>query len=362
MKMRKLLHIVLAICLILVFVVPSYFVRQANAGNFTLAKVTISNSKALATGVSHVFNLTATSSAQIKQIDINYCTTAIGACTAPPGLNTGTPTLSAGDTIAGTGRTVSKISAADNTIRVVVTTPADQSTTAFSMTFTGLTNPTSAGSVYARVSSYSDTGTTLIDSVVVAAAFLTNESIKVTADVSSTFTFTVTAQNSGSVNGKAINVTSTDNTVPFGTLAPGAAKVAAHLLSVTTNATNGYQITVKAGANPPLSSAGGDNIDNFIGSNATPASWSIPSSTAPNVNTGFFGYTTDDPVLSGASPARFQTDLWSGFSTSPEEVAYNESAPNGPEDTIVGWQAEVNSSQPAGEYSGDLTLVATPTY
>jgi hypothetical protein len=28
----------------------------------------------------------------------------------------------------------------------------------------------------------------------------------------------------------------------------------------------------------------------------------------------------------------------------------------------IGWQAEVNSTQPAGSYTGTITLVATPTY
>jgi hypothetical protein len=364
MKLRKLLHIILALSLVLVFVAPSLFIRQAQAGTFTLAKVTISDSRAAAGSVSYDFSLTATSSAAIKQIDINFCTTSSGSCTAPPGFNTGTPNL-VSDTISGTDRTVSKIADADNTIRVVVTDMAEQqSPTDFVMNFNGITNPTNAGSIYARINSYSDEGITLIDNVVVASAILTYESIKVTADVSSVFTFTVAAQNTGSVNGKAINVTSADSTIPFGTLSNGAEKVAAHVLSVTTNATNGYQITVAAGANPPLSSPGGDNIDNFTGSNTIPTVWSTPTSDTPNTNTGFFGYTTEDFTLTnvGDGIARFQGDKWAGFTTTPAELVYNNSAPEGTEDTVVGWQAEVDTNQPAGEYSGSLTLVATPTY
>jgi len=270
------------------------------------------------------------------------------------------------DNLAGTGRTDTFTT--NGTLTTVVGTPATQSNQAITVTYTGITNPTTADTTYfARITTYSDTGTTVIDTATVAFAILTSTSIAVTASVDPTFTFTVAAANSGTVNGATINVTSsTANTIPFGTLSPGSTKIAAHDLSVTTNATNGYTITVKAAADPPLSdSATSENIDKFTGTNASPTAWSSPAGTSKSVNTGFFGYTTNDSSLGTGTADRFTSaggNKWAGPTTSPLEVAFSSSGTPTAETTRVGWQAEVNSLQPPGSYTGTVVLVATPTY
>src|SRR4030042_3609642 len=130
MKLRRLLHIFLAITIVLLAISPSIFMRRAEAaGSFTDASLTISDSRAGATSVTYDFAMTATSSAAIKQLDIYFCTNATqtpGSCNAPSGMNTGTPTLGT-ENITGTGESVSKISGGNNTIRVSVGTPLTQS-------------------------------------------------------------------------------------------------------------------------------------------------------------------------------------------------------------------------------------------
>jgi len=185
----------------------------------------------------------------------------------------------------------------------------------------------------------------------------------VTASVDPTFTFTVAAVNSGgSVNSATTNVTTTATTVPFQTLSSGTPKIAAHDLTVTTNATAGYVITVKA-SDPPLAD-GSKNIDTFTGTNASPTTWSAPAGSSASVNTGFFGYTTNDSSLCTGTATRFTSsggNKWSGTTTSPHEVACSTGSVSA-ETTRVGWQTEVNAVQPPGSYSGVVTLVATPTY
>ncbi|MBI3577184.1 hypothetical protein HY086_04060 [Candidatus Gottesmanbacteria bacterium] len=356
---------IVAIVVVFALVAGMFFpFAQVKAGTFTSAKVTISDSRAGQTSVTDDFAFTTTLTTSIKQVDIQMCTTASGTCTAPTGFSSGTPTL-ASDNLAGTDRTTTAPTA--NAFRVVVTTPATQSTQAVTMSFTGTTNPTTTNTTYyARITTYSDTGTTQIDTATIAFAILTSTSIAVTASVDPTLTFTVSAVTSGgTVNGATTNVTDTATTIPFGTLSSGSTKIAAHDLAVTTNALLGYTVTVKALADPPLVD-GGNNIDIFTGTNAAPTVWSSPAGTTANVNTGFFGYTTNDATLGTGTADRFTSaggNKWSGTSTSPLELAYS-SVGIGPsaETTRVGWQSEVNTLQPPGSYSGTVVLVATPTY
>lgn len=355
----------LLILVVLFTLVLSPFVSQkANAGTFQLASVTISDSRASATAVNYDFGMTATVDTAIKQVDITFCTTPTGTCTAPPGFDVGGSPALAADTISGTGRTVTNPSG-NNTVRIVVTTPATQDPLDFTLNFTDFINSsTQNSSYYARVVSYSDTGTTEIDSAQMGVAVLTTTSIEVSASVGSTFTFTVAAANSGSVNGQPITITdSTANTIPFGVLAIATPAVAAHDLSVVTNANTGYTVTVRSDADPPLAD-GSNNIDKFSGTNDTPATWSSPGGGTLNVNTGFFGYTTNDNVLGTGTVDRFTTPgpKFAGPNPTPAEVAYSAVAVSSAEVTRIGWKAEINGLQPPGTYTGSVVLVATPLY
>ncbi len=357
-----------AIALVLIFSLLSFTVlprlnRKANAGTFTNAKLTISDSRAGNTSTTYDFAFTATVTTDIKQLTVQFCTTQSGACTTPTGMVT-TGATRASDNLAGTGRTDTFTS--NGTLTTVVTTPATQSTQAVTVSYTGITNTTTANSsFYPRITTYSDTGSTVIDYAAVAAAVLTTTSIAVSASVDSTFTFTVAAVTSGSVNGATIDLADTTaNSIPFGNLAIDTEEIAAHDLTVTTNSTNGYTVTLKALADPPLVD-GTANIDKFSGTNASPSTWSAPAGSSASVNTGYFGYTTNDSSLGTGTADRFTSsggNKWAGPTTSPLEVAYSATGVGSGETTRVGWQAEVNSLQPAGTYTGTVILVATPTY
>lgn len=346
------------------------FISSAHAaGSLSSYKIQINNSQAAATGVTYSYFWTTSATTSIKQIDIQVCTTASGTCTAPSGFASGTPTLSS-DNIAGTGRTVSAPTA--NAFRVVVTTPSAQSTQAMFLNFTGVTNPSTINTTYyVRSTTYSDTGTTIIDGTTTAAfAVLDTTSIAVSATVDPNFTFTVAGVSSGgNFNGGTgnINVTSTATTIPFGTLVAGTPKIAAHDVTVTTNAGNGYTVTASTSAtisgNPPLVSGATNNIDAFTGTNAAPTNWSAPGGTTGNINTGFFGYSTEDATLCTGTANRFTNGgpNWAGPTITGGEVVCN-AAPVSSETTRIGWEIAVNAIQPAGSYTGTAILVATPTY
>jgi hypothetical protein len=366
--MRKILNLKVLLALVIISAITlysplSYFLNQKSyAGYATLSSVQISDSRASHTSTNYNYGFTVTTTTSIKQINIKFCTEQgafTDTCTPPAGFSASSATR-ASDNIAGTGRTDTP---GANTFQTVITTPAAQSTTAVTFNLSTITNPSTTNTTYyTRVITYSDTGTTEIDHTEMAFAILTTTSMAVSASIDPSLSFTIAGVSSGgTVNTATTNVTTTPSTIPFGSLS--IARIAANDITVNTNAGNGYTVAVAEVTSPPLVS-GADNIDEFTGTNATPTPWSAPAGSTPSVNTGFFGYTTEDSTLSGVSPARFTTSApnWAGPTTSLSEVAYNNTYTAGNQTTRIGWEAQANGNQPPGTYTGTVVLVATPTY
>lgn len=354
-----------AAMIFLVILILNIFIAlqiKVNAGSFTNAKVTISDSRASQSNIQYDFALTSSVNTAIKQWVVEFCTSASGSCTVPTGMVTTGATRSS-DNISGSGRGDTFNS--NGTLTTVVTTEQTQNPAALTISYTGITNPSTTNTTYfARVTTYSDQGTTIIDQITVAFAILTSSSLSVSAEIGNNFTYTITPVTTGTVNGATINVDGTTaSSIPFGQLYAGSSKIAAHDIYIVSNSSYGYAVTVKT-TDPPLVD-GSNNIDKFTGTNETPVSWSSPGGSTPNVNTAFFGYTTNDSTLGTGTSNRFTAsggNKWAGTETTPYEIAYNASSVNNGETIRVGWQIETNSSQPPGSYSGTVILVATPTY
>lgn len=229
-----------------------------------------------------------------------------------------------------------------------------------------ITNPVSAGSRIIRVATTND-GATTRDSGD-ARVFIIDD-VVVTASVDSSFSFVISGVASGAtVNGSA-TTTSTSTTatsIPFETLIPNVSKILAQDLAVTTNAANGFTVTVVQDQN--LTSATGADINLFSNgaTTSTPVSWQTPTNVLNQQWTyGHIGITSQDATLSAGD--EFGTALWAGNFNLPREVFYH----TGPSDgttanegsTRVGYQVEIESLQEAGnDYTNTLTYVATPTF
>lgn len=370
---RRILVITVILTLLIVPPVAQYTIFRANAASLTNYKVNIGNSQSGA-AANHTFTFTTPSTSNIKTITFQYCTTASGTCTAPSGMVlAATPTLGTVAGIGGTGYTPTSTNTnctgtgnTDCTLTLTVTTPAAQSASSQVVVpfLTGVTNPTTTNTTYYVRITTADVSPATIDGPNSAAfAVLDSSSLAVTATVDPNLTFSIAAVTSGgTVNSATTNVTTTTTTIPFGTLVAATEKIAAHDVTVTTNAGSGYTVTASASATPPLT-AGANDIDAFSGTNASPTTWSLPAGTAANTNTGYFGYTTEDATLCTGTAARF-TDTgneWAGTSTTGQEVICSAAGVSA-QTTRIGWQVEVNSVQPAGSYSGTAILIATPTY
>ena len=196
------------------------------------------------------------------------------------------------------------------------------------------------------------------------------DSITVTASVDTIFTFAVGGLGSGvNMNGTTTTGVTGSTTIPFGTLDAGVATRSAQLLTVNTNAANGYSVTVQVDG--ALESSTGADIDGFANGvySDTPAAWSKPTNTIGSENTyGHWGVTSDDP--STIRTTEFGSEEFIGVTTTARVVMSHDGPVNGTNDaglgqgtTTVGYEIEIGSLQEAGDdYSAQLTYVATPVF
>lgn len=242
-----------------------------------------------------------------------------------------------------------------------------------------ISNPASTGSYVIRISTngpglFFNTGDTRVAII---------DNVKVTASVDTTLTFTISGvATSTTFNGTTTTDGSTATLIPFinhatgGSLVPNQPEVAAQRLNVSTNASQGFTVTVHAG-NPgsanggDLTSSGGDDIDFFKDGtrNPSPTAWTAPLNTLNNEQTyGHFGLTTTD---NGGDPGvgSFGSDQWVGNfnATSARAVMYNGGPSDGVADNIgsttVGYAIQIGSLQQAGtDYQTTFTYVATPIF
>ena len=213
-------------------------------------------------------------------------------------------------------------------------------------------------------SSYAVTvGGTMQDSGEMRVAII--DTVTVSASVDTVFDFTVAGVASGqTVNSSPTTTVATSqvNTLPFGTLTPGTSVTLAHDLSVVTNASNGFSVTVEQSGD--LQSSTGADINGFIDGayTDTPTAWTSPSaSISDDATWGHWGLTSDDPDFSGTA------DRWVAASTTPRSIFSNTTVADGTQTgtgtTRIGYQVQISSLQEAGtDYSTQLTYIATPTF
>lgn len=250
-----------------------------------------------------------------------------------------------------------------NTVRCTYTSGIEATSSIISLT--GVTNPAAIGSYIVYI--YNKQQSTAIKEQSTFRIAIVNH-VDVSASVEASLTFTVLGvATSSDINGVVTTGSSTQNSLAFGVLAPGAVKTLAQQLNVTTNATYGYTVTVAQNHN--LVSSGGADIDSFvdgIGATTTAVSWVAPAGTLGQENTyGHLGFTSTDGSLSNGDA--YGAALFKGFKNSnPVEVLYH----NGPSDgategvgsTSIAYSIEIGPLQESGDYSSQLNYVCTPTY
>jgi len=170
------------------------------------------------------------------------------------------------------------------------------------------------------------------------------------------------------VNGALLTGTSSATLLDFGTLDSTSSSSLAHSLSVQTNASDGFSVTVEQ--NGELTTGAGADINSFYNSptgtgSSTPATWLSPSAEISKTYTwGHMGVTTDDTTDTAED---FTGAKFAGLNSSdPMEVMAHTNPTLGTVQNsglaAVAYKIEISSLQEAGDYSSVLTYICTPTY
>jgi hypothetical protein len=182
-------------------------------------------------------------------------------------------------------------------------------------------------------------------------------------------TFGVAAVNAGTtINGQVTTATSTATSTPFGTLAPDTDVIVGQRLSVSTNASDGFVVTVQQ--DDEMTSAAGSNINSFNNAandsgTIVPEAWSNPAGTLGSDNTyGHMGLTSDDGVIGGID---FTGAKFAGLSGTNALAVMSHNGPANSATTGIGttdiaYRARISALQEAGDYTSTLTYICTPTY
>lgn len=354
-----------------VFALAFLVAAPASADLLKGAKVEPSDTTPSQAATTHLYSFTIGTSDTLKSIDITYCTTPSGACTAPAGMTVASSTLSGETGITAADWTLA--SATANTLLLDDSTDAGFAATADTsvVTFTiGAVTNHAVGDCNASSNNSSDTcyvrietndavadGGTDIDNVIASVTVVAD--VTVTATVDPSFTFVVGSVGASTVNNAiTTSVASTYSTLPFGNLTAATPKYAAHSLTVTTNANNGYSIYSEM-ATAMTGLYASNNIDPFAAAWGTSTTWTQPTGTGANVNTGWIGANiTDLDVTSGPTTAQY----FGAISGTAALVSRDTDSDDGTTPSYVTYGIEVNFYQPADQYTGTLQYTALPSY
>jgi hypothetical protein len=232
------------------------------------------------------------------------------------------------------------------------------------------TNPANAGSYVVRLAGTStqpttDTGDTRVYII---------DDVTVTATVETIFEFAIVGTASGlSVNGDTDVTTdaTTATSVPFGVIGVGDTgyQMAAQELQVSTNARNGFVVTVEA--DQTLTAGNNATIEPFVDGTPALTDWISPAGDLGDDDTwGHWGLATDDPTNYTSIDVFPDDDYTGNFIGNPVEVFWYDQAissssatTQGTGTTSVAYKVEIMELQEAAnDYTATLTYVATPIF
>ena len=267
-------------------------------------------------------------------------------------------------------------STADSNIVDCVAGAGGLAATTTVITVEGVTNPnpvTDFTSYLFYVYNYYSDNETIQEQATYRVAIL--EDIKMYARVHAALTFTVFGTSSATYVGDVMcDNDTTATTTDFGVLAPYASTTVCQMLEVTSNATNGFIVTVEQ--DHELLSDSGDNINSFnnadtgTGSSTTPIGWTPPREVLDQYQTyGHMGLTSDDDLsgVGGYDLYNSGNNVYVGFNDTDPVIVFAHAHPtNGAVRmegrTSVAYTAEVSALQEAGDYELSLTYICTATY
>ncbi len=350
---------------------PSILASYVSAAQVTTRSIQLSSAAPSATAVEYTIRFTApTSGSNIKGMVIDFCSESpiLGtACTTPAGLiiPTASPTVT-GINGAGTW-TATNTAGAFRLTNTSGTTPSGPIT----IVATGFTNPSATGPFYGRIFTYAtDTpvgaytstvpGASVVDSGGVAMSI--TQTIGVTATVRETLTFCVSkaapTASCGGTNSPAV-VLGTGS--PASLESSTVAQDTAHF-QLSTNASGATTVYIK-----------GSSINLVAGSSNIPGvnHASAPQTLATATANGNFGFRTAN-IAGGtgtvtldthyASATANQGNMQSAVTATYGDDVATTTGPVADKNVQLTFVAVAGTTTPAGIYTGNYSLIATPSY
>lgn len=155
--------------------------------------------------------------------------------------------------------------------------------------------------------------------------------------------------------GVILTATSSSAIVGFGLIPLDTDVLAAHRITLETNATEGYRVL--SFARQQLINSYGTAIPSIIGTNATPTAWTVGCLAS---STGCVGYHTTDATLSDGSTRFAALDTYAGLDTIPREIMVGSFPTTDVHDIL--YRVKVRPLQPAGQYQTEIVYLAIPKY
>jgi hypothetical protein len=223
---------------------------------------------------------------------------------------------------------------------------------------------------YTFILRHLDSAGTVIDEDTTSGKIAVTESVRVTATVDPTITFSV--GNSGVTTpstvlcGTAIGNGAADTTatsVNFGSLNLSAFNNLAQFLQCTTNATNGYIIQTFESA--PLTMIGTTTTIPNTNCQGGTCTYSTAGSWTGNTNSGF-GYalqvgTTSAGATLGITTAGQYKSFGVGYAQA-QPILSRTNTPTGTDSAYICYRITVSNTQPAGTYQNEVNFIATATF
>ncbi len=359
------------VLLVLALVLQTFLAPTVSAAQITDRKLTLqagaSDGGSKPGGVvNHLFNFTVPTTGNVGSIKFEYCTLAAGTCTTPTGLSTTSATL--GSESGATGFSI--VNTTNGSPYLTRTAASITASTAVAYQLSTVTNPTTEGTFFVRISTYASTNTTggTTDTGSVAASTAEQIILSGTMPESLVFCAGGTVSTTSSVPDCG---TATSGAISFNQLfSPTDTAIASSQMAASTNAGFGYVISV----NGPTLTSGANTV---TGMNSATTSIKGVSQFGLNLKANTVSAAASFPgssaeVAPAANGTNYKGQAITGYDTvdtfkftSGDSVANSSNGGAGGTDAqifTVSYIANVPGSQPAGTYTTTLTYICTPTY
>lgn len=158
-----------------------------------------------------------------------------------------------------------------------------------------------------------------------------------------------------STAGVTTDIATLPQAIGFGKMDFDTDYIAAHRITVTTNAVSGYEVLQYA--RQQLLDPEGVILPSITSTNLSPGSW---STACQATSSGCVGYHSTDATLGGGSTRFATNDSYAGLETSPVEIMYSSIPANDTHDIV--YRIRVSPKQRAGDYETEIVYLAVPSF